>query len=158
MDLSFRLWDGDFRNDISIVSILVLMDLSFRHTTIIIFSHHMWFQSLFWWICHFDQWMCFSTWPQLRCFNPCFDGFVISTHVCWQNQGKKGVSILVLMDLSFRPGGLSNGRLWQKFQSLFWWICHFDYCSWIGSIDFISFNPCFDGFVISTSSSHPSSP
>ena len=170
------------------------------------------FQSLFWWICHFDRLLELHL-EYADCFNPCFDGFVISTFLGYFDTRQffvsilvlmdlsfrllcscsmfvmYEVSILVLMDLSFRPENVKFVKTAKKFQSLFWWICHFDQSSFglkIANIDVSilvlmdlsfrqktmvdfyqgylqssgrssadiqamqSFNPCFDGFVIST--------
>ena len=61
-----------------LVSILVLMDVSFRRGR-----------------CGFRL-VC------IDCFHPCFNGCVFQTYFSVLNENLKNVSILVLMDVSFR--------------------------------------------------------
>ena len=112
MDLSFWLVDRNywFRPQVCHpVSILVMMDLSF------------WLQNMRF-IISFNP--CYDGFVILThlSFNPCYDGFVILT----TNKTTDIYTILVMMDLSF----------WLDYklrdQSLY------------------SFNPCYDGFVILT--------
>ena len=156
MDLSFWLHDTSGCMWWLGVSILVMMDLSFWQSgTNNLYSTLLTFQSLLWWICHFD-----FTWKI-----PIGHSVLI-------------VSILVMMDLSFwHDIFILHSYAWLMFQSLLWWICHFDnrYCLlcilrllvsilvmmdlsfWqdgVVSSDFYNqlsrFNPCYDGFVILT--------
>ena len=81
------------------------------------------FQSLLWWICHFDSTFLFLWSCSIWCFNPCYDGFVILTKCSYRH----------------------------KSESLLWWICHFDLEYKKGSsLVYFGFNPCYDGFVILT--------
>ena len=179
MDLSFWLFECSHRLGRHIVSILVMMDLSF------------WLAFLR----NLDE-------DARNGFNPCYDGFVILTCKFWktfmwqwfvsilvmmdlsfwlwiQSQGLPAVqtvSILVMMDLSFWPLSIRyradcsdvmfQSLLWwichfdpdtrysfrveAMFQSLLWWICHFDIEKRGVTLEVLCFNPCYDGFVILT--------
>ena len=86
------------------------------------------FQSLLWWICHFDT-RYLLTLSLLFCFNPCYDGFVILTNfwlaACASSRGFNpcydGFVILTILRFPF-------------------------------GVSLKGFNPCYDGFVILTSS------
>ena len=111
------------------------------------------FQSLLWWIYHFDLpyalrassnvffvsilvMMDLSFWSyfeddsdvKIRSFNPCYDGFIILIpKVRLWNQTHSDVSILVMMDLSFWYSIMATtAQIDAMFQSLLWWIYHFD--------------------------------
>ena len=115
---------------IIIVSILVMMDLSFWlsvpenpavHLTL--------FQSLLWWICLFDSMFCLNLSSFCSSFNPCYDGFVFLTHY--------SCSVMLVRSSGFNPcydGFVFLTYLFvyfyfesSMFQSLLWWICLFDY-------------------------------
>ena len=114
------------------VSILVMMDLSFwydaskRHV-----APKRMFQSLLWWIYHFDFAVTFWP-PSISCFNPCYDGFIILIHKdscsnCAQDMFQSLLWWIYHFD--------RKPYLWvwykrRKFQSLLWWIYHFDCSGW----------------------------
>ena len=133
------------------VSILVLMDLSFRRNFVGFVSNWCLFQSLFWWICHFDRSRVAIHRAKIS-FNPCFDGFVISTLLTGLYSSiNRLFQSLFWWICHFDGGEKIRVKTWGKFQSLFWWICHFDLNVKINVTKGRKcFNPCFDGFVIST--------
>ena len=101
------------------------------HTKLHLALVYLLFQSLLWWICHFDTDANLEGTNLYSGFNPCYDGFVILTR---------------------QINSTDTGALW--FQSLLWWICHFDleiaHRSRVKAV--YRFNPCYDGFVILTHS------
>ena len=134
------------------------------------------FQSLLWWICHFDLQHLEMT-ITLSGFNPCYDGFVILTifmppfsiHFGSFNPCYDGfviltyifqvftyfdflVSILVMMDLSFWQEIIAELKRRSEEVSI---LVMMDLSFWRVTIPFNmrvrnGFNPCYDGFVILT--------
>ena len=111
------------------------------------------FQSLLWWICHFDTEIQNMVKQGLSCFNPCYDGFVILTvqvlHLLFYHLW---VSILVMMDLSFWLTDNIDDKVYvynsfnpcyDGFVILTFSLCYFQF-------HLLRFNPCYDGFVILT--------
>ena len=108
-----------------------------------------WFQSLLWWIYHFDMTDFWDNLVDPR-FNPCYDGFIILiSHAFLILIIQSRVSILVMMDLSFwcNPWPVYKHTA-PRFQSLLWWIYHFDFLWRLILANVQCFNPCYDGFII----------
>ena len=110
MDLSFWCEDSSQQN-----SYLIRFNPCYDGFIILIFAVHQIvseenesiklarFQSLLWWIYHFDHYESLIAKANDTCFNPCYDGFIIliiSSRWHWVSRSLR-VSILVMMDLSF---------------------------------------------------------
>ena len=127
MDLSFWLSrEFNICTSHSLVSILVMMDLSFWQVHVMRPIFHMMVSMLVMMDLSFWQEEHNALCTSRLSFNPCYDGFVFLTvhHACddvWYD-----VSILVMMDLSFWHEILATLSKSEPFQSLLWWICLFD--------------------------------
>ena len=152
MDLSFWQRKATARIPRLSVSILVMMDLSFWLKSEIESQSKIKFQSLLWWICHFDSrneqnrtkgdtefqsllwWIChFDNTSVLIWIFFRFVSILVMMDLsfwlflCHLFLFDFGVSILVMMDLSFWQHSSCISCQWfSRFQSLLWWICHFD--------------------------------
>ena len=175
----FQTWFSFYwKGDIILVSILVLLEVSFRLMGAL--SEWTWsgvFQSLFYWKYLSDAQRCYFIFHWINSFNPCFIGSIFQTNSSmpssfaffafqslfyWKylsdiHMGKSyrkevRVSILVLLEVSFRPFLLPfYGRLYFSFNPCF-----------IGSIfqtralrlsgisSMRCFNPCFIGSIFQT--------
>ena len=119
------------------VSILVLMEVSFRHCIgEVTVGYYVGVSILVLMEVSFRLSLTTTSGHSHRCFNPCFNGSIFQTlfkgkQIYWINT----VSILVLMEVSFRPLSLLSIPNTVK-----------------------RFNPCFNGSIFQTPASHPSHP
>ena len=129
MESTFRLLQDRWPAPLALVSILVLMESTFRPR-------------------------CLTTW-YLRndCFNPCFNGINIQTlSKQYQDSTFQLVSILVLMESTFRQEELiGEGNLAFRFNPCFNGINIQTFAGDAGVPDlYACFNPCFNGINIQT--------
>ena len=132
MEVSFRpVLKSYITTQSSSVSILVLMEVSFRH--------YFFLKGILGMLFGFNP--CFNgsifqtggdgstAWsPTANCFNPCFNGSIFQTEcITAPQKGICSVSILVLMEVSFRQEMSSNEVLEET-----------------------GFNPCFNGSIFQT--------
>ena len=108
------------------------------------------FQSLLWWICHFDMCLQLLLWFRLLVSILVMMDLSFWLGLVFSHIPVALVSILVMMDLSFWLVSVLVGVVTPEFQSLLWWICHFDVFQTVLLVGLLSFNPCYDGFVILT--------